>query len=117
MRNFKNTALVGKTAIITGGGGLLGPHHAIGLSLAGAKVILVDIDKAGLALSKKTILEANLKAKIDIEILDITDLVAVEEFEKKYRKTKCSSLKMFKRLFLQISKKTKIMVILKFVKV
>ena len=87
MRNFKNTALVGKTAIITGGGGLLGPHHAIGLSLARAKVILVDIDKAGLALSKKTILEANLKAKIDIEILDITDLVAVEEFEKKYRKT------------------------------
>jgi len=87
MRNFKKTTLEGKTAIITGGGGLLGPHHAIGLSLSGAKIILVDIDKEGLALSKKTILEANSKAKIDTEILDITDLVAVEEFEKNYRKT------------------------------
>jgi NAD(P)-dependent dehydrogenase (short-subunit alcohol dehydrogenase family) len=85
MRNFNSNALEGKTAIITGGGGLLGPHHAIGLSLSGAKIILVDIDQKGLDLSQKKILGVNSKANIETKILDITDLNAVEEFEKNYR--------------------------------
>lgn len=87
MRNFNNTALEGKTALITGGGGLLGPQHAIALSLAGAKVILVDIDKKGLHQSKKRILQSNSKAIIETEILDVTDLASVEEFEINYRKS------------------------------
>ena len=55
MRNFSSDVLKGKTAIITGGGGLLGPHHAIGLSFAGAKVVLADINKEGLEESKNKI--------------------------------------------------------------
>ena len=87
MRNFNNNVLKGKTAIITGGGGLLGPHHAIGLSSAGAKIILVDIDNKGLELAKKKILHFNSEAKIDTVMLDITNLEAVEDFEKYYRES------------------------------
>ena len=85
MRNFSSDVLKGKTAIITGGGGLLGPHHAIGLSFAGAKVVLADINKEGLEESKNKILQVNKEAQIDTIILDITNLQAVEEFEKSYR--------------------------------
>jgi NAD(P)-dependent dehydrogenase (short-subunit alcohol dehydrogenase family) len=36
--------LTGRVAVITGGGGLMGTHHAMALSSAGATVILLDID-------------------------------------------------------------------------
>tara|TARA_B100000929_G_C15397791_1_gene383467 strand:- start:30 stop:872 length:843 start_codon:yes stop_codon:yes gene_type:complete len=82
--NFSKEALSGKTALITGAGGLLGPHHGIGLSSAGAKIILTDIDEQGLENSKKKILQINNGAIIDTAILDITNLAAVENFEKSY---------------------------------
>tara|TARA_B100001057_G_C22816964_1_gene937839 strand:- start:839 stop:1666 length:828 start_codon:yes stop_codon:yes gene_type:complete len=84
MGNFTKETLSGKTALITGAGGLLGPHHGIGLSSAGAKIILIDIDKQGLENSKKKILHFNNDAIIDTAILDITDLTAVENFEKTF---------------------------------
>jgi len=84
MGNFTNKTLSGKTALITGGGGLLGPRHAIGLSTAGAKVILADINSVGLEISKNKILEFNDKAQIETIILDITDLNAVTQFQKTY---------------------------------
>ena len=84
MGNFTNKTLSGKTALITGGGGLLGPRHAIGLSAAGAKVILADINNVGLEISKNKILEFNDKAQIETIILDITDLNAVTQFQKTY---------------------------------
>jgi len=84
MGNFTNKTLSGKTALITGGGGLLGPRHAIGLSAAGAKVILADINTVGLEISKNKILEFNDKAQIETIILDITDLNAVTQFQKTY---------------------------------
>ena len=84
MGNFTNKTLSGKTALITGGGGLLGPRHAIGLSTAGAKVILADINNVGLEISKNKILEFNNKAQIETIILDITDLKAVTQFQKTY---------------------------------
>ena len=84
MRNFNNNALKGRTALITGGGGLLGPHHGIGLSSAGAKVVIADIDSKGLEISKNKILESNDKAKVETIILDITDLDAVQRFQQIY---------------------------------
>ena len=84
MGNFTNKTLSGKTALITGGGGFLGPRHAIALSTAGAKVILADINDEGLEISKKKILEFNNKAQIETIILDITDLKAVTQFQKTY---------------------------------
>ncbi len=85
MRNFSSNVLKGKTAIITGGGGLLGPHHAIGLSCAGAKIVLADLDQEGLESSKNKILQVNKEAQIDTIILDITNLETVVDFEKSYR--------------------------------
>jgi len=87
LRNFNKETLAGKTAIITGAGGLLGPHHGIALSCAGAKVILADINHEGLESSKNKILQVNSEAQIDTVILDITNLKAVEDFEKSYRKS------------------------------
>ena len=84
MGNFSDKTLKGRTALITGAGGLLGPHHGIGLSSAGAKVILADIDSKGLENSKNKILEFNNKAQIETIILDITDLNAVTEFQQIY---------------------------------
>ena len=84
MRNFTDNALKGKTALITGAGGLLGPHHGLGLSCAGAKVVLADIDSDGLEISKNKILEFNSKAEVEKIILDITDLDAVQRFNKVY---------------------------------
>ncbi len=81
MRNFNKNALNGKRAIITGGGGLLGPHHAIALVEAGASVTLVDINEKGLKRAKTKILKVNDSAKIATQILDITNLNAVEKFE------------------------------------
>jgi NAD(P)-dependent dehydrogenase (short-subunit alcohol dehydrogenase family) len=86
MGNFTSKALSGKTALITGGGGLLGPHHAIGLTSAGAKVILADINTVGLEISKNKILEFNDKAEIETIILDITDLKSVTQFQNTYTK-------------------------------
>jgi len=82
--NFTNKTLRGRTALITGAGGLLGPHHGIGLTSAGAKVVLADIDSKGLEISKNKILKFNNKAEIETIILDITDLNAVREFQKTY---------------------------------
>lgn len=82
--NFSKETLSEKTAMITGAGGLLGPHHGIGLSSAGAKVILTDIDEQGLEHSKNKILESNKDAIVETAILDITNLAAVENFEKSY---------------------------------
>ena len=84
MGNFTNKTLIGKTALITGGGGLLGPRHGIGLSSAGAKVILADINAKGLEISKNKILEFNKKAQIETTILDITDLNEVTQFQQTY---------------------------------
>ena len=84
MGNFTNKTLRGRTALITGAGGLLGPHHGIGLTSAGAKVVLADIDSKGLEISKNKILKFNNKAEIETIILDITDLNAVREFQKTY---------------------------------
>ncbi len=86
MNSFSSNTLAKKTALITGAGGLLGPQHGIGLSSAGAKVILTDIDEEGLERSKKKILDFNKNAIVETYILDITNLESVENFENTYVK-------------------------------
>ena len=78
MRNFKTNTLEGKSAVITGAGGLLGPHHAIALSYAGAKVYLLDIDDHGLDNCKKKLLKENPNASVEIFNADITNLESIE---------------------------------------
>jgi NAD(P)-dependent dehydrogenase (short-subunit alcohol dehydrogenase family) len=68
----RNFDLTGKTALITGAGGLLGPQHAIALAETGARVVLADIDLkragAAAALVEKEIPGADATALL----LDVT---------------------------------------------
>ena len=73
MINYKQRLnLENSTAIITGGAGLLGPEHAIGLARYGASIILVDLKERALIKSKEKILSEIPTAKIYIETVDIT---------------------------------------------
>lgn len=83
-KNFNKNTLKNKNAIITGGGGLLGPRHGIALARAGANVTLIDINKEGLERAKKEILIEVEEANVFTSVLDITSLAAVEDFEDNY---------------------------------
>lgn len=62
-----------RNALITGGGGFLGPEHAIALSQHGAIITLIDIDQNGLTRAKNQILSEVEYAEIKTVLLDITD--------------------------------------------
>jgi NAD(P)-dependent dehydrogenase (short-subunit alcohol dehydrogenase family) len=65
--------LSGRTALVTGAGGLLGPQHAIALAELGAKVLLADIDLAK-AQAAVTLVKAEVRdADSDAALLDVTD--------------------------------------------
>src|SRR5258707_1990262 len=71
--------LSGRTALVTGAGGLLGPQHGIALAEIGAKVLLADIDlnkaQAAAALVRKEVAGAEAVALL----LDVTQPSAVRE--------------------------------------
>jgi len=79
--------LSGKTALITGGAGLLGPEHGVGLARYGAVVILLDIFADGLAEARQRVLNQVVGACVETTTADITDKVSLEqvrdEFDKK----------------------------------
>jgi NAD(P)-dependent dehydrogenase (short-subunit alcohol dehydrogenase family) len=54
-----------KTAVITGGAGLLGPQHALALNEIGFNVVILDVDKKNLKIKKK-FLENNKKKNTNI---------------------------------------------------
>ena len=64
--------LENKNALITGGGGLLGPQHGIALAKWGAAVVLIDIDETGLNNAKKIITENIPESVIKTAVVDIT---------------------------------------------
>ncbi len=65
--------LSGKTALITGGGGLLGPEHGIGLARYGADIVLIDIDEDGLRVAKKRIRSQVSYVSVKLRLIDITN--------------------------------------------
>ena len=71
--------LVNNNALITGGGGLLGPQHGIALAKWGAVVVLVDIDEAGLKYAKNKILDKIPEGIIKTAVVDITQEAALVE--------------------------------------
>ena len=79
MQNFKKDTLAGKSALITGAGGFLGPRHAIALSRAGAKVFLLDVNKEGLDSCEHKLVKENPSAIFESVICDITSLESVEK--------------------------------------
>jgi len=77
--------LHGKTALITGGGGLLGPEHAIGLAKWGATVLLLDIDNEGLHRAKERVLGKLPECNVKTAIVDITNESALIEFNEQLK--------------------------------
>jgi NAD(P)-dependent dehydrogenase (short-subunit alcohol dehydrogenase family) len=73
--------LSGKTALITGGAGLLGVEHAHALLESGARVVLTDISATALAAAVDSIRQsANGPEPLNIEhrIMDVTDPKSIQ---------------------------------------
>ncbi|HEC27139.1 MAG TPA: SDR family oxidoreductase [Gammaproteobacteria bacterium] len=63
--------LTGKTALVTGGAGLLGREFCLALRSAGADVIMADIDRDVLDLAIEGV-------EIDTQLIDVTDQDSIE---------------------------------------
>ena len=70
-----------KTALITGGAGLLGPEHGVGLARYGAKLILLDIVEDGLEDARQRVLNQIESAHVETVAADITDKVSLEKVQ------------------------------------
>lgn len=75
--------LTGKTALITGGAGLLGVRHAEALLSAGANCILVDIDKDALKKAIEVLHRSFDKSSALAEFVDITNLQEVTDLNER----------------------------------
>ncbi len=75
--NTELFTLKGKTAVVTGAAGLLGMHHCIALSNAGANVVACDIDKN----KCDNVLERLTGEKLSVQV-DITGPQSVEALKK-----------------------------------
>lgn len=64
--------LTGRTALITGAGGLLGPQHAIALAETGASVVLADIDLARAEAACEQVCKSVPGAQTRALLLDVT---------------------------------------------
>jgi NAD(P)-dependent dehydrogenase (short-subunit alcohol dehydrogenase family) len=69
--------LTGRTALITGGGSGLGRAISIGLSEAGARVVVADISKTNAEQTVSLVVEAGGQAHA--EQLDVTNKIAIEQ--------------------------------------
>jgi len=71
--------LSGRTALITGAGGLLGPQHAIALAENGASVRLADIDLSRAKAAADAVRKAIAGADAEVLLLDVTNPGLVRE--------------------------------------
>ena len=69
--------LTGRTALITGGAGLLGVEHASALLDAGASVVLTDISAESLDRAKAKLATENRDARIRAHVMDVTDAESI----------------------------------------
>ena len=77
--------LTGKTALITGGAGLLGSQHADALLENGAKVILTDISIERLELARENLSLKYQKDDIHINLMDVSKLDSVQKTNNKIK--------------------------------
>lgn len=72
MNLMKKYNLAGKTALITGGAGLLGVQHAIALLEIGATVVLTDVDREGLVVAVSKLSTMKLLGRVVQLHMDVT---------------------------------------------
>jgi len=83
---FEKFDLSGKTALITGGAGLLGLEHAAALLESGATVILTDISDIALA-SAQALLEKTFEPqKIITAVMDVSQVAEVRKVAIQFKK-------------------------------
>ncbi len=83
MKNInKKFDLSGKTALITGAGGLLGPEHALALLEHGAKVLLTDISSKSLDSAmegiKKKYTSESMATRLKPMVMDVTNPSSIQ---------------------------------------
>jgi NAD(P)-dependent dehydrogenase (short-subunit alcohol dehydrogenase family) len=84
MRNFFD--LDGKTALITGAGGLLGPKHAEALLEYGAKVILTDVDMSNLKEKYEYLSKKYGSENVFLEYMNVTQKETIVNVSEKYER-------------------------------
>lgn len=83
MSVLKKFDLSGRTVLITGGAGLMGRQHAIAVTEAGARVILLDIREKELLLARDAVKNAVPHADCAVAIADITQRVELERIQER----------------------------------
>jgi NAD(P)-dependent dehydrogenase (short-subunit alcohol dehydrogenase family) len=77
--NFEKFYLNGKTALITGAGGLLGVEHAEALLESGANVILTDIRNAKLESAMKDLSKHYERSRIIVKEMDVSQPASIKK--------------------------------------
>ena len=74
---FEKFDLTGKTALITGAGGVLGVEHAAALLGSGASTVLTDMSAAALDAAAQRLSESHDHARILTAVMDVTSPAAI----------------------------------------
>jgi NAD(P)-dependent dehydrogenase (short-subunit alcohol dehydrogenase family) len=84
---YEQFSLLGKTALVTGAGGLLGLEHCAALLESGAQVVLCDINQKALDIAQSRLSQTYDPLQIRTSIVDVSNYVSVctaaESLEKK----------------------------------
>ena len=76
--NLENYNLTGKTALITGGAGMLGVQHAAAILEVGGNVVITDLKQKNLDHALDTLSQSFSKKKIYLHPLDVTDEKSIQ---------------------------------------
>ena len=70
--------LSGRTALVTGGGGLLGPQHAAALAAVGARVLIADVAEDRATAAAEHVVAETGNDQVSGCLLDVTDSSQIE---------------------------------------
>ena len=88
--SLKKFSLINKTAIITGGAGLLGREHSLALAEAGASVIVTDINQGAIDDAILALKKLQPEGKFEGMVLNVTSEESIQSclkaIELKYKK-------------------------------